>query len=290
MARYIILLLVMLPMLAFSQRDWSQMHVKTTEIAPGLYRLFVGEGVAVVAWTGDDGLLIIDAAYEQTAPQLVQALAEISPGSVDYLINTHIHGDHTGGNVILGKDADIIAHHFVRDYLSTERKQGDRIIPPMPDHAIPNITFSDDMMLVFNGQALQLKHLPGGHTGGDIIIYFPQSKVLVAGDLLFADNFPFVDVNNGGHPFVFLENLAWIINHFPADLTIIGGHGPVYTMAEFINYRETLLQTLEVVREAKANGMSLEQMKASRIMQSWEEMGKGFISEDRWIETLYPFL
>lgn len=290
MTRYIIFFFLMLPVLGFSQRDWSQMQLETTEISPGLYRLFIGQGVAVVAWAGDDGLLLIDAGYEQTTPQLVRALSVIHPGQVNYLINTHIHGDHTGGNVVLGEGATIIAHHFVKEYLSTEKRQGDRIIPPMPVHAIPAITFTDGMTLDFNGQTIQLKHLPGGHTAGDIIVYFPDSKVLVAGDLLFADFFPYVDVNNGGHPFVFLENLEWILNHFPEDITIVGGHGPVYNMAQLREYHNTLWQTTDILRDARHSGMSLEQMKENRLLQSWEKMGTGFISEDRWMETLFPFL
>ena len=290
MKRITMIILLVAPLLVTAQRDWSQVTVSTTEVAPGLYRLFVGDGVAVTAFTGPDGLLVIDAAYQQTTTQLMEAIGRVTDQPVHYLVNTHIHGDHTGGNAVVGRDADIIAHYSVKEYLSVERTQGDRVIPPLPEHARPNITFTDRMNLDFNGQTLQLKHLPKGHTGGDIIIYFPDSKVLVMGDLLFAGFFPFVDLQNGGDPHGFLNNLQWIITTFPGDLTLIGGHGPVYDMQQLRAYHKTLGETMDVVRQAKQQGMSQEDMKANRILQQWEEMGSFFITEDRWIDTIYPFL
>lgn len=285
-----IFLIMLLPVMGFSQRDWSQVSVKTTEIAPGLYRLFVGDGVAVVASVGENGLLVIDAAYAQTTPQLMEAIKKLSEAPIHYLVNTHLHGDHTGGNVELGRNADIIAHSSVKEYLSTERIQGDRTIPPLPDHAVPNITFSDCMTLDFNGQTLEMTHLPEGHTGGDIIVWFPESRVLVMGDLLFAGYFPFVDVSNGGHPQGFMDNVAWILENFPQETTLIGGHGPVFNMQQLKEYHQTLAKTMEMVKNAKEKGMSQEEMKAERILKSWENYGTFFITEDRWIETIYPFL
>ncbi len=287
---FTIFLIMLLPVAGFSQRDWSQVSVKTTEIAPDLFRLFVGDGVAVVAWVGEDGLLVIDAAYEQTAPQLMEAIEKLSDAPIRYLVNTHLHGDHTGGNVELGRNADIIAHPLVKEYLSSERRQGEQTIPPFPEHAIPNITFTDRLNLDFNGQILEMTHLPGGHTGGDIIIWFPDSKVLFMGDLLFAGYFPFVDVNNGGHPQGFMDNLAWVLENFPEETTLIGGHGPVFSMQELEAYHQDLLKTMEVVKNAREKGMSQEEMKKERILKQWEEYGTFFITEDRWIETIYPFL
>lgn len=285
-----ILILFLFPILAFGQRDWSNVEIPSTEVAPGIYRLFVDNRVAVVVSVGADGILMIDAAYQQTAEKLLEEVKKISEQPLKYLINTHIHGDHTGGNIIIGKNVDIIAHQHVKDYLSTERTQGDRIIPPLPDFAVPNLIVADEMKLDFNSDQLHIKHLPGGHTSGDIIIFFPKSKVLVMGDLLFADNFPYVDTGNGGNPFKYLENVLWATQNFPEDVVIIGGHGPVYTMQQYRAYHETIQKTIEVVRDQKAKGLTPEQMKEQRILKEWESMGKFFITEDRWIDTLYPFL
>lgn len=286
----IVFLLLFFPLLASAQRDWSAMTVSTSEMAPGIFRLFVGENVAVTAYAGEDGVLLIDAAYEQTAPQLMSAVRELSSAPLRYIVNTHIHGDHTGGNLSLGEGVDIIAHQAVKDFLGNDRTQGDRVIPAFPEYARPNISFSSDLELEFNGQTLRMIHLPGGHTNSDIIIHFPASNVLVVGDLLFADRFPYVDVGNGGHPFKYLENLHWIIDNYPDDVTIIGGHGPVYSMKQLSDWRLSLQQTVEAVKTAKERGLTAGEMKDERILEEWEEMGLFFISEDRWIDTLFPFL
>ncbi len=290
MKKILLVFMGLLPFALMAQRDWSQAVVSTTEVVPGIYRLMVDDRVSVVAYTGEQGLLVIDAAYEQTTPQLTKALEQLSRHPVDFLINTHIHGDHTGGNAVIGRNARIIAHTSVRDYLATPRRQADRVIPALPDYALPDICFTDAMTLVYNSEELQLRHLPEGHTGGDIIVHFPLSHVLVMGDLLFADNFPFVDVANGGNPLGFMKNLQWVIDNYPKETILIGGHGPVYTMSEFRQYHASLLKTLEVVRSAKAEGMDAQQMKAARILEPWKEMGLFFITEDRWIDTLYPYL
>jgi cyclase len=283
-------LCMLLPLVAVAQRDWSAMTIETTGLAPGIHRLFVGGSVSVIAFTGDEGVLLIDVAYEQTAPQLKAAVKELSDKPLRYIVNTHIHGDHTGGNMALGEGVDIIAHHAVKTFLGTERTQGERVIPAFPVYARPNITFSYELDLEFNGQTLQMLHLPEGHTNSDIIIYFPESNVLVLGDLLFADNFPFVDVSNGGHPFGFIENLGWIIANYPDDAVISGGHGPVYTMDQLAEWRQTLIETVEVIDEAKRRGLTAEEMKTGRILEPWADMGRFFITEDRWIDTLFPFL
>jgi glyoxylase-like metal-dependent hydrolase (beta-lactamase superfamily II) len=288
MKKISIFFLLFIPILAMAQRDWSAMKITTTEVGPGVYRLFVGESVSTVLFVGEDGVMLIDAAYEQTAPQLKAAIEAITSHPVKYLVNTHHHGDHVGGNYNMGKDATIIAHHFVKDFVSREHRAGERITPALPREAQPDISFSDEINFDFNGQTLQMKHLPKGHTGGDIIIYFPESKVLKMGDLLFADNFPFVDVNNGGDPLGYIKNQQYILENYPEDLTIVGGHGPIYTMEQLREYNRTLVQTMEVVRKAKEAGMTAEQMKANRILKEWEEWGKFFITEDRWIDTLFP--
>lgn len=284
----IAVILLFVPLIAFSQRDWSAMKVATTQVAPGVYRLFVGEGVATVLFVGEQGVMLIDAAYAQTTGQLKAAIGAITAQPVNYLVNTHHHADHTGGNFEMGNASTIIAHQFVKDFLSREQQIGDRVISPLPFEARPKISFTDELYLDLNGQTLQLKHLPKGHTGGDIIIYLPESKVLILGDLLFADNFPFVDVTNGGDPKGFYNNLKWIIENYPADVTLIGGHGPVYTMNQLRDYHKTLGLTMEAVRKAKLDGLTTAQMKEKRILKQWENWGKFFITEDRWIDTLYP--
>ena len=290
MKKKIIFLFLFIPLMAFAQSGGESLPVHSTEVAPGVYRLFVNERVATVLFSGPDGVILIDAAYEQTATQLKAAIEAITQTPISYLVNTHHHGDHVGGNVALGSNAIIISHQYVRDYVSSEHRAGERVIPAMAEEGRPDISFLNELKLDFNGQTLQMLHLPKGHTNGDVIIYFPESKVIVVGDLLFADNFPYVDVGSGGDPMGYILNQQYILDNFPRDLTVIGGHGPIYTMERLREYNLELQKTVETVRIAKHQGMTAEQMKAARILREWEAWGKFFITEDRWIDTLFPVL
>ncbi|MBE0663802.1 MAG: MBL fold metallo-hydrolase [Bacteroidales bacterium] len=283
-------LILLVPILGFAQRDYSTMHVSHTELAPGIHRLFVGDIVTVVAFTGDDGLMVIDAAYEQTTSQLLDTLKRITSHTVKYLLNTHLHGDHTGGNVELGKGATIISHHSVKTWLTSDRKQGDRVPGPMPQQGIPNFTFEGTFNMEFNGQVLQMYHLPEGHTAGDVIIYFSGSNVLMVGDLLFADYFPYVDTGQGGNPLGYINNVKWIIKHFPQDAVVVGGHGPVYNMQQLQEWLSNLEETIEIIADAKQDGLNAAQMKENRILAKWESFGSFFITEDRWIDTVFPYV
>ena len=202
----------------------------------------------------------------------------------------HYHGDHTAGDKSLGEHADIIAHNYVKEILSKSRGQGERKQKAFPSYAQPNITFNDSMNLYFNHSTVKLIHLRGGHTAGDILVYFPKQKVLATGDLLFADKFPYVDLRHGGNALRYLEQVKQIAERFPDDLTIVGGHGPVYSMKDLQNYYQTLSETVKVIQQAKEEGQTVKQMKENRILSDWKEFGTSFISEDFWIETVYHSL
>lgn len=281
---------IILPLSLFAQKEMSTPEITTTEVGPGVYRFFVDNRVSVLVQTGGDGVLVVDAAYAKTAENLKDAIRKISDKPVRYLINTHLHSDHTGGNAVIGKDALIIAHSSVKDFLSREQVRGETIIPAPPAYARPGITIEGKMTLGFNDETIEILHLPGGHTTGDLVIYFPKAKVVHTGDLLFAGFFPFVDVSNGGNPLTYLKNQQWIIENYPDDLTFIGGHGPALTKSELADYHKSLSETFEIIAKAKSDGLTPEQMKESRILKRWESFGSFFITEDRWIDTLFPFL
>ncbi|WP_367328943.1 MBL fold metallo-hydrolase, partial [Lentimicrobium sp.] len=274
----------------FAQSETVKTEVIATELAPGIYRLFVDNRVSVALQTGPDGLLLIDAAYDRTAAEVKEALRELSDKEIRFLINTHLHGDHTGGNAVLGKGAHIIAHPTVKEYLSKDQVRGETTFPAPPVHARPDITIKGTMTLDFNNETIEITHLPGGHTGGDLLVYFPAAGVLVVGDLLFAGYFPYVDVSNGGNPLTYLKNVDWILNNFPDNTIFSGGHGPVFSKTEYKNWLDNLTETLEVLQKARSQGMDAEQMKSAGLLNKWASFGSFFITEDRWIDTLYPFL
>ncbi|MBE0637165.1 MAG: MBL fold metallo-hydrolase [Bacteroidales bacterium] len=286
----LIFFLLSIPLFGFTQRDYTKMQINHAELTPGVHRLFVGDVVSVVAFDGPDGLMLFDAAYEQTVSHLRDTLKRMFNKPVRYLVNTHLHGDHTGGNVEFGKEADIIAHHSVKTWLASDRKQGERVPGPMPENGRPNITFEGTLNMEFNGQEIQMRHLEGGHTAGDVIAFLPQSNVLVLGDLLFADYFPYIDTGQGGNPMTFLKHLQWISGYYPDDAILVGGHGPVYNMSQLRNYINNLKETIEVVTAGKEKGMSVEQIKEEKILNKWESYGAFFITADKWIETVYPFI
>lgn len=174
--------------------------------------------------------------------------------------------------------------------MSIDKIQSDRTIPAAPKAALPSITFTDRLTLDINEQQLELIHLSGGHTNSDIIVYFPISKVLALGDLLFANYFPYVDTGNGGNPLKYIENAEWIIKNFPPNITLIGGHGPVYSIEQYKSWMNSLKETMEVAKSHKQKGMTLEEMKETKILKQWESYGSFFITEDRWLDTIYPFI
>lgn len=272
--------MLVLPIGLWAQGDKTPISV--TELSENVHRLFVNNSVAVVVFSGSDGLLIVDTGYERTSADLGEKISEVSKEPLRYIVNTHLHGDHVGGNKAIGSGVDIIAHQNVKAYM-LQNDDGSR-------KGVPNLTFTQQMELDFNNQTLQLVHLPKGHTNSDIIIHFPESNVLVVGDLLFANYFPYVDVGNGGNPLQFLENVDWIVENFPHDVTVVGGHGPVFTIDDYKAWRDELQKTLEVLKQHKQKGYTADKMKEERLLKPWESFGKFFITEDRWIDIVYPFL
>ncbi|MDD2278573.1 MAG: MBL fold metallo-hydrolase [Bacteroidales bacterium] len=293
MRRILFTLAVIASLLVISSTNSNSQStpIDQVEVAPNLYRLFVNNAVAVIVFDGDEGKIVVDAGYERTAIDLKNAIMRISNNPIAYLINTHIHGDHTGGNIVLGdENVTIIAHKNVKTFLSTEKKQGDKVIPAFPKNGLPSITFTDSLMLDKNGEQIELIHLRGGHTNSDIVVYFPNRKVVALGDLLFANYFPYVDIGNGGNPMQYLKNAEWIINNFPKDVILIGGHGPVYSINQYKEWVLTLQKTMALAKLQKEKGVTLEKMKEDKILKEWESFGSFFITEDRWLETIYPYL
>jgi glyoxylase-like metal-dependent hydrolase (beta-lactamase superfamily II) len=288
--KVLIMGLLVFPITVFSQEAPSEVKISTTQVAPGIYRLFVDNRVAVVAQVGDDGILVVDAAYDRTGEALKEAIHELSDKPIRYLINTHLHGDHTGGNAIIGRDAVIISHPTVREFLSQPWVSDGKTIPPPPDYALPRLTIEGKTTLIFNDETIEIIPLTGGHTAGDLLIYFPKGRILDIGDLLFAGYFPYVDTANGGNPLIFISNLQWIADNFTDDITFIGGHGPIFTKSQLKDYLKSLNETMSIIKKAKSEGMTAEQMKTTRILKYWETFSTFFITEERWIDTVYPYL
>lgn len=281
-----VLVPVTFPGSASAQRDFSKVEIKTIHVAGNVYML-VGAGGNIGVSVGDDGILIVDDQYAELSDKIRRALEELAPGKLKFVLNTHWHGDHTGGNPIFGKEATIIAHTNVRKRVSTEQEIFGRKIPPLPREGWPVITYDDAVSIHFNGEEIKAIHFPHGHTDGDSVIFFTRSNVVHMGDDFFAGRFPFVDLDSGGSVQGLIENIEKLIQRIPPDAKIIPGHGPLSTLEDLKIYHRMLKETTEIVRQKMEAGKTLDEIKAEGLPEQWKDWGSGFINTERWIEIIY---
>ena len=274
------------------QGDFSAVQIKATKVNGNVYML-EGAGGNIGVSAGGDGILIVDDQFAPLADKIRAALKEINPGRLRFVLNTHFHGDHTGSNVVFGKESTIVAHDNVRKRLAEgqpPRAAGQPATPPAPKEALPVITYAQSVSIHFNGEEIRVLHLPAGHTDGDSIILFTGSNVAHLGDDFFAGRFPFVDIDNGGSVQGLTRNIADLIARLPADVKIIPGHGPLSSIDDLKTYHRMLTTTTEHVRKQIDAGKTVEQIKAAGLPDEWKQWGAGFIRQDRWLETIHRSL
>lgn len=273
------LVLACLSPAALAQRDFAQVEVKTIPVAGHIY-LLEGAGGNIGVSVGADGILIVDDQFAPLAEKIEAALKMLNPGKLKFVLNTHFHGDHTGGNAHFGgKDATIMAHANVRKRLAG---QGGN-----PKAALPVITFDRSASVHFNGEEIKLLHHGPGHTDGDSVIHFTSANVVHMGDLFFNGQFPFIDLNSGGDVPGYLKAVETVLEKVPADAKIIPGHGPLATKDDLTEFHTMLVETTGLVKIAIAGGKTLDQVKAAGLPEKWKGWGTGFINTERWLETLY---
>ncbi len=267
------------------QQDFAKVEVKATKVAGNVYVL-TGSGGNIGATVGADGVAIIDDQFAPLAPKIQAALRQLSPRPVHFVINTHWHGDHTGGNAQFAETATIMAHLNVRRRLISGGKTPFVEFPPVTGKALPVVTFEQGLSLWWNGEEIRAIHPGVGHTDGDSVIWFVQSNVVHMGDDYFAGMFPFVDLSSGGSVTRLIESVDVILGQIPADAKVIPGHGPVTGVAELRIYRGMLDGVVAAVRKGLASGKTVEQMKKEKVLAPWEEWGKGFVNADTFLATV----
>lgn len=272
-----------------AQRDFSGVQITSTPVAGNIHML-QGSGGNIGVTVGEDGILIVDDQFAPLADKIRAALKDLNPGKLRFILNTHFHNDHTGGNSVFGPEATIIAHTNVRQRLSTEQTRGSQTAPAAPVAAWPVITFDQSLSVYFNGEEIQMFHLPKGHTDGDSVIYFTQSNVVHMGDDFFKDRFPYVDMGSGGNAIGLAENVAAVLERIPEDAKVIPGHGDLATVDDLKRYHRMLRETIGIVRLAKQSGKTLEEAKKDGLPEKFVSWGTGFIKADQWIETIYRSL
>lgn len=263
-------------------RNFDNVEIKTHPVSGNIHML-EGQGGNIGVSAGPDGVLIIDSQFAPLSPKIEAAIEKLGKGKPKFLLNTHWHGDHTGGNANFGRYADIIAHAKVRQRLAG----GDR---PTSKPGLPVITFDDRLSVHFNGEEIRMVHVPPGHTDGDSIIFFTGSKVVHMGDQFFNGRFPYIDLGSGGDVEGYVKNVGNMISQIPADAKIIPGHGPLATLADLKTFHAALEETVGLVRSGIAAGKTLEQIKAGGVPAKYKEWGSGFMSTSRYLEIVYNSL
>lgn len=268
--------------MAPAQDRFAKVNMKAEHVAGNVHML-TGAGGNIGVSAGDDGILFIDDQFAPLADKIRAAIAKIHPGELEFLINTHFHGDHTGSNASFGDEAHIVAHENVRVRLSRGRGDGDTV----PSAVLPVITFEDGMSIFFNGERVRITHLPAGHTDGDSYIYFEESKVAHLGDHFFKDRFPFVDVKNGGNAIGLMKNVEKLVETLPEGTKIIPGHGALADGDDLKRYLAMLQSTIDMVRAGKKSGQSLEEIQAAGFDAKYSDWGSGFINATRWAQIIF---
>jgi cyclase len=273
------LLLVWIALPAFGQRDYANVEIKVIPVAKNIYML-EGAGGNIGVSIGADGNLIVDDQFAPLAEKIDAALQKLNPGKLKFVLNTHHHGDHTGGNAAFGaKDATIIAQNNVRKRLASEANA--------KKESLPVVTFDQSASVHFNGEEIKLLHHGPGHTDGDSIIHFTGANVVHMGDQFFNGGFPFVDLNSGGTVEGYIKTVATVLEKIPADAKIIPGHGKLATVDDLKAFHAMLLETTEIVKAGIAAGKSLADLKTAGLPDNFQSFGTSFIKTDTWITTIY---
>jgi cyclase len=286
-----LLFLCAMPAGAAAQTDFSKVEIKATPVAGNVYML-QGAGGNIGVSVGPDGILIVDDQFAPLADKIRAALKGLNQGKLRFILNTHWHGDHTGGNASFGPEAPIIAHDNVRKRLSTEQRIEffKSTVPAAPKEALPVITFDKSLAVHFNGEEIRAIHFPNGHTDGDSVVFFTTSNVVHLGDDFFNGMFPFVDVDNGGSVVGLAKNIGEIITKIPAGAKLIPGHGPLATIDDLKKFHRMLNETTDLIRKSLDGGKTLDQMKSEGLPDEWKPWGTGFIKTEQWIELIYVSL
>jgi cyclase len=292
MKRYLISLTALMaaaPLAA--QQDYSKVEIKTQQLAPGVAVLFGAGGNIGVSY-GEDGTILIDDQFAPLTEKIQAAVKALGAQPVKFLINTHWHGDHSGGNENLGKaGAVIMAHDNVRVRMASDQTTRFGKVKASPKVALPVITYADGVKLHLNGEEVRAIAVSPAHTDGDSIIHWTKSNVIHMGDLFFNKmSFPFVDTGSGGKVRGVIAAADKALALANEQSKIIPGHGEVATKADLAAYRKMLSEIVTKVGAGIKAKKTLEQIKAMRVADGYGVKADGFITADAFVEVVYKEL
>jgi len=271
-----------------AQRDFSKVEITAEKIKDHLYML-QGSGGNIMISFGDDGVLMIDDQFAPLSEKIQAKITEIAGQDVKFLINTHWHGDHTGGNANFAKDgATIIAQHNVRKRLTVDQvRPFGRTTPAADTLAWPTLSFGEDLEIHMNGESVQLMHIHNAHTDGDSFVFFPISNVLHMGDCFFKDRFPYIDLEMGGSVQGAIEAIEAAMMIINEETVIIPGHGSLANKEDLRRYLAMITTTRDRVKNVSSDETKLEDLDVESLTEGYEDWGGGFINSEKWISTLF---
>ena len=275
-------------------QDLSTVKQEVTKLSDTVYLLVpkpaLGGNLAVSV--GEDGILLVDDQMMPMTSGIREAIAGLQEGNIEYLINSHYHYDHAGGNEAFGEQSVIVAHHNVHKRLAEGREAGARFIEgTRPREALPNITFEDNVRFYWNGEAVDVIHFPySAHTDGDSVIYFRDSNVVHTGDqYVNLNGFPYIDRDVRGSATGLRDNMAALIDIINEDTKVIPGHGPLATKADLKDYHAVVADSIAIVQALKEEGKSLEAIQAEGLPERFSGV-VGFMPETLWIQFVFDSL
>ena len=278
---------------AFAQQDFSNVQIKTIAVAEGVYMLS-GRGGNIGLSVGEDGAFLIDDQYAPLTDKIQAAIAAVTDKPVRFLVNTHWHGDHTGGNENIGKGGTIIvAHDNVRKRLAKGQymKVFDANIPPAPPGALPVITFADGVTFHWNNETLEVLHSKSAHTDGDAVIYFKNANVVHVGDLFFNGIYPFIDAGSGGSLEGVIAGVDDVLGRIDDNTRVIPGHGPLGNKADLTAYRDMLVTIQGKMTKMMNEGKNMDEIVAAKPTADYEaKWGGGFLKPDQWVKIVYSVM
>jgi glyoxylase-like metal-dependent hydrolase (beta-lactamase superfamily II) len=274
---------------AAAQRDWSAVEVRTTQVTRDLYML-EGAGGNIGLAVGADAVLMIDDQFEPLAPKIKQAIAAITDKPVKFLLNTHFHGDHVGGNAAFARDGVVIvAHDNVRRRMSVEQWNAlfDRTTPAYPGLALPALTFNDSVTFHLDGQTITCFHVANAHTDGDVVVWFREADVVHMGDLLFNGRYPVIDLSAGGGIDGMIAGADRVLAAIGPGTRLIAGHGPLATRDDLKAYRDMLVESRARVAKLLKEKRTLEQIQEARPLADLDvKWGGGSVKQELFLQEI----
>jgi cyclase len=272
------------------KQDFSKVEIKSTKLAEGVF-MVEGAGGNLGLALGKEGAILIDDQFAPLSPKILAATKKLGAKGIKFVINTHWHGDHTGGNENLGKaGAVVFAHENVRKRMSSEQfiEMMNTKVPASPAGALPVVTFSSDVSFHLNGDDVHVIHVDPAHTDGDSIVHFAKANVIHMGDTMMTISYPFVDVSSGGRFAGFIAAADKALALANDTTKIIPGHGPVTDRAGLQAWRDMLVAIRDSVAKLVAAGKTLEQVQAAKPTQAWDaQWGQQFIKPEILVGVVY---